>query len=129
MGKFLTDNGHRPTTVISSTAERAVATARLAAESGRWDCGVVCDPRLYGGGPEAVLDIVRALAPTVECALVIGHNPTWAETTSLLVGGSCLRFPTAAIACLDVHGAWDNAQPGHAELRWFMTPRLLEAVP
>ncbi|MEN8165624.1 MAG: histidine phosphatase family protein, partial [Acidobacteriota bacterium] len=100
MGRFLTDTGHQPMTVISSAAERAAETARLANESGRWNCEVVLDRRLYGGGPEAVLEVVRAFEPSVKCALIVGHNPTWPETTSLLVGGANLRFPTAAIACL-----------------------------
>ena len=128
MGRFLSDTGHQPTTVVSSIAERAAETARLAAESGQWDCEVVLDPRLYGGGTDAVLEVVRAFDPTVECALVVGHNPTWAETTSLLLGGASLRFPTAAIACLEVEGAWKDLRPGHTDLRWFVIPRLLEAT-
>lgn len=128
MGQFLTDTGYQPTTVISSTAERAAATARLATESGRWDCQMVLDPRLYGGGPDAVLEIVREFDSTVECALIVGHNPTWAETTSLLIGGAGIRFPTAAVVCLDVENGWDGVRPGNSVLRWFVTPRLLEAT-
>ena len=114
--------------VISSTAERAAATARLAAESGGWNCEVVLDPKLYDGGPNAVLEVARALDPTIEYGLIVGHNPTWAETTSLLVGGANLRFPTAAIACLDIEGDWSAVRPSNAILRWFVTPRLLEVT-
>ena len=128
MGQFLSHTGYRPMIVLSSTAERAATTARLAAESGQWDCEVVLDSRLYGGGPDAVLKIVRTFEPTVECALIVGHNPTWAEATSLLIGGAGIRFPTAAIACLDVEGAWKDLRPGNSDLRWFVTPRLLEAT-
>ena len=127
IGRFLTETGHQPMIVISSTAERAAATARLAAESGQWNCDVMLEQRLYGGGPETLLEIILTLDPTVDRALIIGHNPTWTETTSLLIGGACLRFPTAAIACLDIEGAWKDVRPGHTDLRWFVTPRLLEA--
>ncbi len=128
MGRFLTDAGHQPMAVISSTAERAAATARLAIENGRWNCEVVLDPRLYGGGPDAVFEVVRAFDPTVDCTLVVGHNPTWTEMTSLLVGGANLRFPTAAIACLEIEGGWSDVRPSNAILRWFVTPRLLEVT-
>lgn len=128
MGRFLTTTGRQPSTVISSTAERAAVTARLAAEKGRWECSIVLDARLYSGGPEVVLDVVRALKPTVDRAMIVGHNPTWAEMTSWLIGGGSLRFPTAAIACLDFGGPWKDLQPGSADLLWFITPRLLEAT-
>lgn len=128
MGRFLTAGGLEPTTVISSTANRAASTARLAAKGGRWECEIVLEPLLYGGGPEAVLDTIQALDPAVDKALLIGHNPTWAETTSMLVGGCAIRFPTAAVVCLDLDAVWSEIRPGRADLRWFMTPRLLEAT-
>lgn len=128
MGRFLTSTGHQPTTVISSTAERAAETGRLAAESGRWECNVVLETRLYSGGPEVVLEVVRTIELTVECAMIVGHNPTWAEMTSWLIGGGRFRFPTAAMACLEFDGPWKDLRPGFADLRWFVTPRLLETA-
>ncbi|RLE33050.1 MAG: histidine phosphatase family protein [Acidobacteria bacterium] len=128
MGRFLTDTGHQPMVVISSTAERAAATAHLAIESGRWDCKVTLTRQLYDQGPEGVLEIVRNLDSTVKSTLVVGHNPTWTEITSLLVGGANLRFPTAAIACLEIEGGWSDVRPSNAILRWFVTPHLLETL-
>lgn len=128
MGRFLSTTTHQPMVVISSTAERASETARLASVSGRWECPVVLDRRLYSGGPEAILDILRAIEPTIERALIVGHNPTWPEMTSWLVGGARIRFPTAAVACVDFPGPWENLKPGNADLQWFVTPRLLEAA-
>ncbi len=129
MGRFLTENGHKPTSVVSSTATRAVTTARLAADGGGWDCEVVFEDRLYGSNPEVVLDIIRSLDPAHVRVLLVGHNPTWEGTTSLLIGGGHIRFPTAAIACLEIEGAWTHARPGQADLHWFVTPRSLERGP
>ena len=128
MGRFLTEAGLEPTAIISSTAERAAATARLASQSGDWQSTIVYDSRLYGGGCKTVFETVRLLGADVQCALIVGHNPTWAETTSSLVGGYALRFPTAAIACLDIHTPWNGVRPTSAELRWFVSPRLLEST-
>ncbi len=128
MGRFLSHAGHRPTTVISSTAARATATARLVVESAGWDCRVLFEEGLYGGDSAVILDVVRTLDPAKECALLVGHNPAWEETVSLLIGGGCFRFPTAAVACLEFDGAWCDARGGQADLRWFVTPRLLKAA-
>ena len=126
IGRFLTDTGYQPSVVVSSTAARAETTARLAADSGQWDCDILLEQRLYGGNPEIVLDVVRSLDSRYACALLVGHNPTWEDTTSLLIGGGRFRFPTAAIACFEIEGAWAHARPGQADLRWFVTPRQLE---
>lgn len=128
MGRFLNHAGYQPTIVISSTAERAVATARLAVEGGGWDCRAVFEEGLYGGSLEVVLDIVGSLDPAVDSALLVGHNPTWEEMVSLLIGGGQFRFPTAAVACLEIDGAWCDVRRGTADLRWFVTPRLLKAA-
>ncbi len=128
MGRFLDRAGCQPMVIISSTAVRAIATARLAVEGGGWDCRVVSEERLYGGDPEVILDIVRSFDPAIACALLVGHNPTWEEMISLLIGGGNFRFPTAAVACLEFEGAWSDVRRRHATLRWFVTPRLLKAA-
>ncbi len=128
IGRFLNQAGYQPTVVISSTAVRAKATARLVVESAGWDCRVVSEERLYGGNPEVILDVVRSFDPATACALLVGHNPTWEEMISLLIGGGHFRFPTAAVACLEIDGAWCDGRRGKADLRWFVTPRLLKAA-
>jgi len=128
MGRFLNQAGYQAMTVISSTAVRATETARLLVEGAGWDCRVVFKERVYGGGPEAILGIIRSLDPAIDNALLVGHNPTWEEMISLLIGGGCIRFPTAAVACLEFDGAWCDVRQGKANLRWFVTPRLLKAA-
>ena len=126
MGRFLRENGHQPTIVVSSTATRAATTAQLAADGGHWNSEIVFEDRLYGSNPEIVFDIVRSLDPAYATVLLVGHNPTWEQTSSLLIGGGHIRFPTAAIACFEIEGAWTHTRPGQADLRWFVTPRSLE---
>ena len=129
IGRFLSDSGHQPAVVISSSAERAEATARLAATAGRWTSEIIIEPRLYGAGPDVVIEIIQDIDPSIERALIVGHNPTWADCASLFSGGSCFRFPTAAVASLDLQDPWPSFRPGKAELMWFVTPRLLKDIP
>lgn len=128
IGRILSAAGYRPDLVLASTAERAAATAGRAAKTGQWPCPVTLDEGLYGTGPDTVLDSIRGLPAEVRTALLVGHNPTWAETTALLIGGGHLRFPTAAVACLEFTGPWTTLRSGRAELRWFLIPRMLQTL-
>jgi phosphohistidine phosphatase len=125
IGRFISEAGLRPQLVVSSTAVRAETTARLAAESGGWDCRVESDGELYGGGVQAVLGRVRQLPDDLERVVLVGHNPTWALATSALIGGGEIRFPTAAAACIGFEVPWRRLDVGAGELRWFIIPRAL----
>ncbi len=127
IGRFLTEAGAVPDLVLSSTAVRAVATAELAAEAGRWSCEIVTRRDLYATDPGTVLDVVQAVENGVERLLIAGHEPTWSTLVSWLIGGGRVRMPTAAVACLDLpHGGWMDLAPATCVLRWLVTPKSLD---
>jgi phosphohistidine phosphatase len=126
IGRFLSAAGRRPDLVLTSTAVRARTTATLAAEAGGWRCHIVRAPELYSAGPEGVMDVVRDIETTVKQVLIVGHNPTWADLVSRLIGGGDFRFPTAAVACVQLpESSWSAVGSSCGELLWFVIPRLL----
>lgn len=98
IGAALANEGVAPNLVITSTAVRARDTARLAAEAGSWDCEVILEPRLYGSGADAVIQ-VAAEAPLVERLMLVGHQPTWAIVVSVLTGER-VDMKTATVASI-----------------------------
>ncbi len=127
IGSFLTAVDGEPELVISSTAVRALTTARYAAEAGGWTCEVREEPSMYGASRSQVLDIVRGVDDDVDRVLLAGHEPTSSSFTGSLVGSAEIRFPTAALACVEVQPAsWRTLEFGRGELVWFVTPKLLE---
>jgi phosphohistidine phosphatase len=126
MGSFLTEAGLEPHLILSSTALRAVGTAEHAAKAGGWGSRIVPVAALYASDPGRVLDVLRETDPQVERLLVTGHEPTWSQLVSLLMGGGRLRMPTAAVACLDLeHGDWGDLAAGSCILRWLVVPKAL----
>jgi phosphohistidine phosphatase len=125
MGRFLSESGYRPGLVVSSDATRARETARLAREEGGWSCETVVDGRLYRGGLDGLLGVVRDRREENEVVLLVGHNPTMAAAVSFLSGGGTFRFPTAAIACIEIPRETATVGPGCGVLRWLVVPRLL----
>ena len=125
MGRFLADAGQLPDHVLSSPAERALETIRIAMEAGRWSCPVGIRNALYGGVAE-LLDELRGLPPEARVALIVGHEPTWSETLELLIGGGRVRMPTGALARVELDVArWEDLGPARGELTWLVHPKLL----
>lgn len=129
MGRFLAGADQVPEVVVTSTAVRARDTVALAIEAGEWTCLVGEADALYHPSAGSVLSAIRSQANDVGSVMLVGHEPTWSEVLSLLVGGGAFRFPTASMARIDLDvGRWDEVEFGTGELRWMVTPHVAGAA-
>ncbi len=89
--------------------------------------GGAADARpVRGDLAERALDVVRSIEKSRETVMLVGHEPTWSELATLLVGGGRLRLPTAgllhvAFDCDD----WAEVGPEAGVLHALVTPALL----
>lgn len=75
----------------------------------------------------SLLAFIRSLPEFVTTVMLVGHEPSWSAVLTELIGGGAFRFPTAAMARIDLDvGRWDETRSGVGELRWFVIPRLLD---
>jgi phosphohistidine phosphatase len=126
MGRFLAEKGEVPEVAISSTAVRARDTLSRAVRAGDWQCEVALIGDLYLPSPYHLLHVLQQVEEPLTSVMLVGHEPAWSETISLLVGGGRFRFPTAAMARVDVGvDRWDEIDFGLGELRWMVTPKEL----
>ena len=129
MGRALTALDQVPDQIVSSTALRARDTVARAANAGGWTSPVVTTRRLYEASPSGVLEVVSGLDENVDRVLLAGHEPTWSELTGSLVGGAQVRFPTAALARIDLEiDRWTVVRFGAGTLVWLLTPRLVQKL-
>lgn len=129
VGRFLAEIGQLPERVVSSSATRAKTTAQLAATAGDWGTDVETDPALYDGGPEDMLAWLQRVDDETNSLLLVGHQPTWSLLAEGLIGGGQLRFPTAALARIDLQlELWREIEFGDGELVWFQIPRALKSM-
>jgi phosphohistidine phosphatase len=127
MGVFLSRLEQAPDLVISSTAARALDTARLAAAAGDWSCTVETDRHLYEGETGLVLQLIQQQDDSRESLLLAGHEPTSSEMIAKLIGGGLIRMPTAALARIDfLVESWAEVRFGRGMLIWLVTPKLLK---
>ena len=97
MGKLLKRMELTPDLIISSTAERAMTTAELAALSSDYEQEIELTSDFYHAEPEAYLEVLRDVDDKYGRVMVVGHNPGMEDLVELL-SGHATRFTTANIA-------------------------------
>jgi phosphohistidine phosphatase len=128
VGRWMRDHGYRPDAVVCSAARRTWQTWDLVAKELGGSPAVTFEPRAYAASALTLLYLVRELPRTFRTALLIGHNPGIEELAASLTeppdgdDAPGLRFPTAAMAVLELGGDWADLAPGDARLLAFTTP-------
>jgi phosphohistidine phosphatase len=121
-GSWLADQGLSPDLVLCSPARRtrqtwqdaAVALAQAAPEGAAPE--VHYEHGLYDGGRTEVIDLLRAVPEDVRIVLVVGHNPTMSDVSTLLrppdEDGDRAGLKTSGIAVHQAEGPWSQTEPG-----------------
>ncbi len=118
----------RPELVLCSTARRARETLDAVAPGGE----VRFEPDLYTAGCGELISRLRGLPPNLESVMVIGHNPIaqmlvlkLAHDESDHLPDIRRKFPTGALATLELECAWADLAPACAELAAYVRPKSL----
>ncbi|MEM7455615.1 MAG: histidine phosphatase family protein [Planctomycetota bacterium] len=98
MGRFLDSISLVPDAIISSTANRALTTAKLLSENcGGFNGELVEYEAFYHAPPSIYLERATLLDDSTSIVMFVGHNPGMAEVASM-VSENWETMPTAAIA-------------------------------
>lgn len=106
MGRLLRDEDLTPQAIISSSAKRALATAKLVAENCDYEGDILVTRNLYHGAPEDYVAMLQEVGGEKESILVVGHNPGIEELVDELTGEDPV-MSTAALAQVSLPiGSW-----------------------
>lgn len=132
IGRWLVGEAVAPDRVVVSPAHRALQTWELAAGEIVDAPSPMVDARVYDNAIEALLEVIRETPVAVGVLALVGHNPSVEELARYLDdgrGGSAARhqmaqkYPTSAVALLDLIVPWAQARAGAGTLIAFATPR------
>jgi len=127
IAKHLRSEGIAPSLVLCSSSRRTRETL----ERIRPDGDVQIERDLYGASAPELLERLRRVPDTTESVMLIGHNPAIQDLTLELAGrGDRLedaerKFPTCALATLELSNGWSELEAGSAELVGFVRPKDL----
>lgn len=132
MGRRLRARNVKPSLILSSTAERALATARVVAlELGYPSDFPTTEPALYHAWPYTILDIVRRQEDAYEDVMLVGHNPGFTEFVNALLPDFRLdNLPTAGVVAVELDiDTWQEADTGSARFVFYDYPKNPAKVP
>jgi len=127
MGRWLAHKGTVPDLILCSTAIRAQTTCTLASEAaGHWKCEIQYERGLYHAGPSELFYYIGEVSADLQTIMLVGHQPTWSVTASILSGQVIKEFPTASIARIDfIAEEWGHCGAGTGKLIWHQFPKRL----
>ena len=125
MGRFLRRSLQVPDSAVTSPATRARASLDEVFDAGGWRCPVRVAEGLYGSSPQRVLEEIRAEPEATGKLMIVGHEPTWSELTTLLLGGGSFDVPTGCMMRVDFEcESWKDVKAGGGKLIWIVPPKL-----
>ncbi len=122
-----------PELVLCSPARRAVQTWEGVAPGVPRQTSVEFDEVIYHAGGDELLSRLRDVPSRVGSVLLVGHNPGLQDLAVGLEGSGdpglrerlVAKFPTGALATLEVPGGWQDMTWGSATLLAYVVPREL----
>src|ERR1051326_2536206 len=125
MGALLRERNIRPDVIISSPADRAMATAILLADELKYDpATIVALESLYNAASISMREIVELVDDGQSTLIVVAHNPAITMLANTLSETPVESFPTCGIACLQFEiDSWKAMSRGAGRLVFFEAPR------
>jgi len=106
MGKILKELDIVPDLIISSSAKRAMDTAKLIAENCEYKKNIEKNSLLYASTPENYIDVISMVSDDLQKVLVVGHNPIIEEIVKKFVN-RIETIPTCTLVQLNLNiGSW-----------------------
>ena len=125
MAARLVARGLLPDTVVSSSATRALVTARLLLNGLELNSRILhTTDSIYEAPVSALLETIGGLNDNDRTAMLIGHNPGMSSAANHLCSEAALQMPTCAMACLDLDiKKWAEIYKDCATLRFYDYPK------
>jgi phosphohistidine phosphatase len=135
MAQHLRQEGISPELVLCSPSARTRQTLTGVAPGLGEDADVRIESELYAASAATLLEVLHEVPDEVSSVMLIAHNPGIQDLAVSLAGGGPAvermrsKFPTAALATLELHGSWRELAPEGAELVTFVKPKDLPSTP
>ena len=102
MGKVIKELDIVPDVIISSSAKRAMDTAKLIAENCKHKKNIEKNPLLYASTLENYIDVISMVSDYHQKVLVVGHNPIIEELVNKFINQMEI-IPTCTLVQLSLN--------------------------
>lgn len=125
---FLKDNNVTPDLLKSSTASRALGTARIIAQGlGYPEDKIEEEANLYHASSESIFDELYVLPDTIDSVMIFGHNPTFTYFVNKFVSPPIDNLPTSGVVSVTFEtDEWEKIGMVDFKVNFVVTPRMLK---
>ena len=126
MGRYLSNIDQVPGLIISSTALRALNTAEIAINAGKWSSKLVLEKQIYESNVETLISIISKQSNEYNSICLVGHEPTFSSFIERCNNSTWSRFPTASMAQINFNiNSWYDIDLKFGSLVWLIRPKEL----
>ncbi|MBX2845907.1 MAG: histidine phosphatase family protein [Saprospiraceae bacterium] len=130
MGKVLAEKSPGIQLFLSSTAKRAIKTAKSVAKHyGFEENNIVAEDKLYHAAPHQILKLIAKHAKGKDSIAVFAHNPGLTDLANQLSSARIDNLPTAGIFAVefDIEN-WDEISEKRGKFLYFEYPKKQKKV-
>lgn len=111
--------------IVSSPAERAIATARELARILNYDQHKIKTiPEMYHASPERILETLKQISDKFDTIMLVGHNPGLTEFIDALTEVDIDNVPTCGIAAFKLNiASWKALEMKKETLLFYDYPK------
>ncbi len=125
MGELLRDHSVMPDLIISSSAERALYTAKILAEKIEYpESKILVNKKIYRAVFRDLFKEIKNLDDSLSTVMIVGHNPELTDFLSSLTNSYVEDIPTAGICMIQLSiSSWADIEEGCGKLVSFEYPK------
>lgn len=114
-----------PDLIISSTARRALKTAKIFSSILKYPSNnIVQDAAIYDATTQNLFNVINKIDDDIDVVLMFGHNPGFTMLANLLGDKSIENMPTCASAEIELNvTSWKDVEVGCGKLIEFEYPK------
>ena len=102
MARFLLDSGIIPDFILTSAAKRAIETSRIFAKTLKiGEKNIKSTRDLYYSSANSILDQINGISDTVNCLMIVAHNPGISELSNGLSSGRAFYLENTQVSLLE----------------------------
>lgn len=123
VGELLLKKNEIPQLIISSSALRAISTAKIVAQKTNYTKNkILVDKNIYNAKTITLKKIIQNLDDKIDSVMLVGHNPGISDLVDELSASNFDFLPTAGFVCLEKNiQGWDEID-GDWKLKYSESP-------
>ncbi len=124
MGKILSGKNILPDIVYSSSAKRALKTAKIICEKINFPVEKIkMEDTIYEASVTNLLKIVQSTEESNNSVMLFGHNPGLTSLQNKVCEKEIDNIPTCGIVCIEFDCLWEAINDNTGELIFFEYPK------